>query len=273
MLLSVREAVRKFLLPTATHRVDSRQATTLNAGMPSKTYVGTAAWSIPREHQTHFPPGESLLARYAKVLPAAEINSTFYRPHRASTFERWSASVPRAFRFSVKIPQTITHELELAGSAKLLKTFLADIAPLGVRLGCLLAQLPPSLPFDARVARAFFTTLRKQFDGGVALEPRHATWFTESANRLLTKFKVARVAADPPRAAGDGEPGGWPGLAYFRLHGSPRIYYSSYEDAALDALAVKLRALRRRRIPTWCIFDNTTLGAATGNALSLLERL
>ena len=89
----------------------------------------------------------------------------------------------------------------------------------------------------------------------------------------MNEFEVARVAADPPRAEGGGEPGGWRGLAYFRLHGSPRVYYSSYEDDFLDSLADKLRDLRRRRIPSWCIFDNTTLGAATGNALSLIERL
>jgi len=241
--------------------------------MPSKTYVGTAGWSIPRAEQPRFYPGESLLARYAKVLPAVEINSTFYRPHRASTFERWAASVPRAFRFSVKIPREITHDQRLANSTKPLKTFLANLAPLGSRLGCLLVQLPPSLAFDARVARGFFTVLRKQFDGGIALEPRHASWFGDTADRLMNKFEVARVAADPPRAEGDGEPGGWPGLAYFRLHGSPRIYYSTYEDGLLDALAIKLRALHRLRVPTWCIFDNTALGAATGNALSLIERL
>lgn len=241
--------------------------------MPSKLYVGTAGWSIPREVKLHFPPGESLLARYAKVLPAVEINSTFYRPHRASTFERWAASVPRAFRFSVKIPNTITHDQHLASSAKLLKTFLADLAPLGSRLGCLLVQLPPSLAFDARVARTFFTTLRKQFDGGVALEPRHTSWFEDPADRLMKTFKIARVAADPPRAKSDGEPGGWPGLAYFRLHGSPRMYYSSYEDDYLAGLAGTLRASRRRRIPTWCIFDNTTLGAATANALFLTRHL
>ncbi len=241
--------------------------------MPSKIYVGTAGWSIPRAEKPRFPAGESLLARYAKVLPAVEINSTFYRPHRASTFERWAASVPRAFRFSVKIPNTITHVQRLANSAKLLKTFLADLAPLGSRLGCLLVQLPPSLTFDARVARAFLSVMRKQFDRGIALEPRHASWFGDPADRLLNKFKVARVAADPPRAEGDGEPGGWPGLAYFRLHGSPRTYYSSYEDNFFDALADRLRGLQRRRIPTWCIFDNTTLGAATGNALSLIEHV
>ena len=241
--------------------------------MPSKTYIGTAGWSIPRAEQRHFPAGVSLLTRYAKVLPAVEINSTFYRPHRAATFERWAASVPRSFRFSVKLPQTITHENGLTKSARLLDTFLADLAPLGTRLGCLLVQLPPSLAFDARVARAFFTALRKRFDRGVALEPRHASWFEQRADALLDELGVARVAADPSRAEGGGDPGGWRGLAYFRLHGSPRMYYSSYERDFLDALAIKLRDTRRRRIPTWCIFDNTTLGAATGNALSLIHHL
>lgn len=241
--------------------------------MPSKIYVGTAGWSIPRGEQQHFPTGESHLARYAQVFPAVEINSTFHRPHRASTFARWAAGVPRQFRFSVKLPRTITHDQRLAGSGRLLDGFLAELEPLGAKLGCLLAQLPPSLAFDARRARAFFTALRKRFDGDVALEPRHASWFGSRAESLLAEFAVARVAADPPRAEQDGAPGGSQRLAYFRLHGSPRIYYSSYEGDVLDSLGTQLRELRRRRIPAWCMFDNTTLGAATGNALAMLERL
>jgi uncharacterized protein YecE (DUF72 family) len=241
--------------------------------VPSKTYVGTAGWSIPRAEQPRFPPGESHLARYAKALPAVEINSTFYRPHHAATFARWAAGVPRVFRFSIKIPRAITHDQRLAGSARLVEKFLADLAPLGARASCLLVQLPPSLAFDARVARGFFSVLRRRFARGIALEPRHMSWFESRADRLLTEFEVARVAADPSRAEGGGEPGGWRGLAYYRLHGSPRVYYSPYQDDSLDALARKLRDLRRRRIPTWCIFDNTTLGAATGNALAVMERL
>jgi uncharacterized protein YecE (DUF72 family) len=239
--------------------------------VPSRTFIGTAAWSIPRADQHRFPPGDSLLARYAQVFPGVEINSTFYRPHRASTFERWAASVPRAFRFSLKIPRTITHDQKLVDCRPLLEEFLASIEPMRPRVGCLLVQLPPSLAFDARVARNFFTVLRRRFDRAVALEPRHASWFESRADRLLDELKVARVAADPPRVKGGDEPGGWRGLAYFRLHGSPRIYYSSYEDPWLEALARKLNDLRCSRIPTWCIFDNTTLGAATGNALTLCE--
>ena len=241
--------------------------------MPPKIHVGTAGWSIPRAEQARFPSGESHLARYAKVFSAVEINSTFYRPHRAATFERWAASVPRAFRFSVKLPQAITHDRRLAGSARPLDEFLDSLAPLGSRLGCLLVQLAPSTPFDARVARGFFATLRKRFDGGVALEPRHSTWFASRADRLLSSYEIARVAADPPRTEGGVEPGGWPGLCYFRLHGSPRTYYSTYEDGFLDAQSKTLRKLSRGRTPVWCIFDNTAMGAATPNALSLMERL
>ena len=239
----------------------------------TKIHVGTAGWSLPRAEQHRFPAGTSHLARYSKLLPAAEINSTFHRPHRASTFERWAQSVPAGFRFSVKMPRTITHEARLAGATPLVEAFLADLAPLGSRVGCLLVQLPPSLALDARVAGAFFEALRKRWTRGLAVEPRHASWFTAGAEALLERLHVARVAADPPRAQRGGEPGGWRGLAYFRLHGFPRVYYSSYEDEFLDALAEKLLSLRRRRVPTWCIFDNTTLGAGTANALSILQRL
>jgi uncharacterized protein YecE (DUF72 family) len=238
-----------------------------------KIYLGTVGWSIPRASQRHFPAGESSLVRYSKVLPAVEINSTFYRPHRATTFERWAQSVPRVFRFSVKLPQAITHDARLVKSGRELDAFLSQVQPLGARLGCLLAQLPPSLDFEPRVARAFFTVLRNRFDGGIALEPRHKTWFEARPGQLMKEFRIARVAADPPRADGALDPGGWDGLAYFRLHGSPRIYYSSYEGKYLAELADRLRDFQRRRVPVWCIFDNTASGAAAANALSLAGKL
>ena len=76
------------------------------------------------------------------------------------------------------------------------------------------------------------------------------------------------MAADPavvPRAA---EPGGWDGLRYFRLHGSPVTYRSPYEPTFLEP------ASRRSCGPDdWCIFDNTASGAALPNALELLSRL
>jgi uncharacterized protein YecE (DUF72 family) len=240
---------------------------------PGGPLIGTAGWSLPLDEQAHFPGEGSHLERYARVLPAAEINSTFHRPHRESTFARWAESVPDGFRFSVKLPRTITHDAKLAGARDLLVAFLSQVAALGQKAACLLVQLPPRLAYDVGLARRFFGELRELHPGDVALEPRHVTWFTPEAERVLVDHRIARVAADPPRAANGMEPGGWDGLAYYRLHGSPRVYYSSYEDDFLDDIAWQLDQLRHAGIPAWCIFDNTTLGAGTTNALEIARRL
>ena len=198
-----------------------------------------------------------------------EINSSFHRPHRPATYARWSAAVPSSFRFSVKVPKTITHGLRLQETGGLLDAFLAEAAGLGDKLGCLLAQLPPSLGFDPAVAAGFFADLRARSAVPLACEPRHPDWFGPQADGLLRDLGVARVAADPARVPEAGEPGGWRGLTYYRLHGSPRMYYSAYSEEDLAALAARIQSDAATGRMVWCIFDNTTLGAATRNALDL----
>jgi uncharacterized protein YecE (DUF72 family) len=81
---------------------------------------------------------------------------------------------------------------------------------------------------------------------------------------------VARVGADPAVVPVAAEPGGWGGLVYYRLHGSPRTYYSTYPVDQLEAVARKLRDAARSA-EVWCIFDNTAAFAATANALDVLD--
>ena len=178
--------------------------------------------------------------------------------------------MPPGFRFSVKAPQAITHDVDLAAPAARLDGFLGEIGMLGERLGPILLQLPPKRAFDVRSAGRWLALLRERFDGDVCIEPRHPSWFTRAADRLLVRHRVARVAADPSRATGGDEPGGFEGFVYHRLHGSPQVYRSSYSGEALAALAGRIVSTLGRGVPTWCIFDNTTLGAATTNALDLL---
>jgi uncharacterized protein YecE (DUF72 family) len=231
--------------------------------------IGTAGWSIPRQHAAEFPPSGSHLARYARRLNAVEINSSFYRPHRRATYERWAASVPADFAFAVKAPRAITHDLRLADADATLDRFLAEATGLGEKLGMLLFQFPPRFAFDARTAGAFLAALRARHDGDVAFEPRHATWFTPHAEDLLVEHRIARVAADPAVVPAAAAPSGWPALWYFRLHGSPRVYWSDYGAAQLDGYAKKMRDAAAQSRAAWCIFDNTAAGAATGNALAL----
>lgn len=229
-------------------------------------YLGTAGWSIAKAAAAPFPLDGTHLQRYGAVLNSVEINTSFYRPHQPATYARWAASVPDDFRFSVKLPRQITHELRLEDFEAELTRFAGEVAQLGDKLGCVLVQLPPSLRFDAAVAQAFLTRLRQQFGVMLALEARHASWFGETATALLRERHITRVRADPPV----GQPGPHVAstqLAYIRLHGSPKIYYSNYSPAFLDELA---RSMRAQAAPgSWCIFDNTASGAALGNALDL----
>ncbi len=97
--------------------------------------------------------------------------------------------------------------------------------------------------------------------------------FTVEADELLRAQQVARVLADPVRHDAGRAPGGWPQLVYLRLHGAPRMYYSSYEPPLLRALAQRLLLAQAEGVEAWCIFDNTASGAATADALGLLQRL
>ncbi len=230
--------------------------------------MGTAGWAIPRRWAALAPSDAKGLERYARVLNAVEINSSFYRPHAAETYERWASRVPDAFRFSVKIPKLISHEQRLAGVRQPLDRFLDEVSGLGDKLGVLLLQLPGSFEFTAGVVGRFLAMLRRRHDGIVVCEPRHETWYGREAEALLANYQIARVAADPPRGTRACDPGAWRGLVYYRLHGSPRCYFSPYDQSFLTAIAARMKEFDA---PAWCIFDNTGSGAAFENAVRLTE--
>lgn len=234
--------------------------------------VGTAGWTIGAEIREHFPTGGSALERYSSIFPVTEINSSFHRPHRHSTWERWRDSTPQDFRFSVKIPKEISHQRKLVGCDEFLTRFLEQVACLGEKLAVLLLQLPPKLEFNAEVARGFLTSLAQATRAKIVCEPRNATWFAKDADTLLERLEVARVAADPARSAIAAFPGGWRGVSYWRLHGSPVVYRSSYIDR-IDDYASQLQHEAAEGRDVWCIFDNTASSAATGDAILLSEAL
>lgn len=212
------------------------------------------------------------LARYSRRFRCAEINSSFHRPHAATTYAKWRDSTPADFRFAVKVPRSITHDLALQDAREPLVTFLGQVEGLGEKRGPLLVQLPPSLALDVGVVTRFLELLRELDEGPVVCEPRHATWFSQGASALLARYGVSRVAADPPPVPEAALGGGDPRIGYWRLHGSPRKYWSRYDEGAIARLAA---TLRRNTIAkdVWCVFDNTASGAALENARELQERV
>jgi uncharacterized protein YecE (DUF72 family) len=238
--------------------------------------VGTAGWSLGSRYLETLPAGGTHLERYGRAFSVVEIDTSFYRHHQAQTYARWAHSVGKDFRFAVKTPRSLTHEGGLVcGKNADLSDFLREIEGLGPKLRVLLVQLPPRLEFDGADVRRFFRRLRRGIRDTTAIvcEPRHASWGTGKADTLLKALGVARAAVDPPRWGDDARPAGDTCLAYFRMHGSPRIYYSDYGAARLDQLGAALKESLRKSDQVWCIFDNTAHGHAIGNALTLKESI
>ncbi|MFB2567373.1 DUF72 domain-containing protein [Rhizobium sp. IMFF44] len=223
--------------------------------------IATAAWSIPKKVAGRFAQEGSGLSRYASVFDGVEINSTFYRHHKTSTFARWAEAVPENFRLAVKIPKEITHTRAMKGIAQPFHTFLDEIAPLGEKRGPLLCQLPPSLAFDADEFETTFKAMRNADEGPIVLEVRHKSWASAEALDLIKSFAIDRVLADPAPVWSAEDFDTAP--RYVRLHGKPKIYYSSYTDREIG-LFLKLLAP-----DGWCVFDNTASGAAIENALAM----
>jgi uncharacterized protein YecE (DUF72 family) len=109
--------------------------------------------------------------------------------------------------------------------------------------------------------------------GGIALEPRHTSRFDANVARELKSRKIARVEVDPAKPSGVAKSGGWSGLVYYRLHGSPRVYRPDYPPAYFEQLSGELIVASEGAADVWCVFDNTAQGFATANAVALKEAI
>lgn len=234
--------------------------------------IGTAGWSVVKRFGASFADEGTHLQRYAATLNAAEINSSFYRHHRPQTYEKWAASVPEDFRFAVKLPKALTHAGGLKPREPALARAIDEASGLGERLGAFLIQLPPKLEFEPRAAERLFAALRRRTATDLVCEPRHPSWASRGARQLLRSHRVARVAADPAPWPGADQPAGSKEVAYFRWHGSPRMYWSNYGRIRLERLFQRVTAAAQPGRCVWCIFDNTAAGHALGNAIWLNRR-
>jgi len=227
--------------------------------------IGTAGWALPKALRVSHAASSSVLEQYAALFDAVEINSSFYKPHRRSTYERWRASVPESFRFAVKLSRVITHELGLVRAQSETVAFMQSATGLEQKLAVILVQLPPSRTFDAPIAGGFFKMLRQETAAHIVCEARNPSWFGSEATAVLETYRVTRVAADPVPPGCEIAAQAHPDFAYFRLHGAPRVYYSPYSIGRLRDVSLAAGAAAE----TWCIFDNTAAGAAWADATTL----
>jgi uncharacterized protein YecE (DUF72 family) len=195
-------------------------------------HVGTSGWAYPEWRGEFYPPGlpqAQFLSFYGEALGACEVNATFYRAQSASTFERWAAAVPPEFRFTVKAHRRLTYKRQLAPDAAaeaVTREFLASLAPLGDKLGCVLLQVPEFVERDDAALAGLLDVLPA--DTRFALELQHGSWQAPEVEAMAAERGGTVCIREE---AGASLPSLPPGpLAYVRLKGE------HYDDAARNGL-------------------------------------
>lgn len=232
--------------------------------------VGTSGWQYSHWRGVFYPEGlkqAESLAFYGRRFDTLEINTTFYRDVKPSTYEKWANMVSNDFLFSVKMSRYITHIKRLAVEEASVRRFTENALTLAGRLGAILIQLPPGLAFDGALMEDFFGLLR----GGLryAVEARNKTFVDDRFFSILEEHKIAWCIADSAGRFPYHEALTAP-FVYIRLHGSEKLYASSYTDGELARWADRIQAWNR---PAFVYFDNDYYGHAVKNALTLKSML
>ena len=272
-------------------------------GARGKAYVGVSGWRYRHWRGDFYPRGlrqADELSYAAERMTSVEINGSFYSLQRPSSYAAWREATPEGFVFAVKGGRYITHLKRLRDVQVPLANFFASgVLALGEGLGPILWQLPESVAFDADLVGGFLDLLprttaeaaatakghsekltadRALTEAAVdaplrhAVEPRHASFDSDEARRLLAARDVCTVVADSA--------GRWPrmadetgGFRYVRLHGESELYSGGYGAASLDRWADRVRGWLDDGLDTYVYFDNDIGGRAPHDAMALLERL
>ncbi|WP_077487780.1 DUF72 domain-containing protein [Sinomonas mesophila] len=272
-------------------------------GARGRAYVGVSGWRYRQWRGDFYPRGlrqADELSYAAERMTSVEINGSFYSLQRPSSYEAWRDATPEGFVFAVKGGRFITHLKRLRDVQVPLANFFASgVLALGEGLGPILWQLPESVAFDADLVSGFLDLLprttaeaataakghskkvpadraltKTDVDAPLrhALEPRHASFDSDEARKLLAARDICTVVADSA--------GRWPrmadetgGFRYVRLHGESELYSGGYDPASLDRWADRVRGWLDDGLDAYVYFDNDAGGRAPHDAMALLERL
>ena len=236
--------------------------------------IGTSGWSYNHWQDVLYPPGtppSRRLARYVEVFDTVELNASFYRWPKDSTFAGWRDQLPAGFTMTVKAHRGLTHFRRLASPEPWIERFETCWRLLGDRHGILLVQLHPEQPRDDARLDSFLRSMPRSIR--VAVELRHPSWNEPAVYELLERHRAAYVVmsgpglACVPRATTD--------LVHLRMHGPDRdsIYAGSYSAGELRHWAGLIEQWDRGGRDVWMYFNNDLGGHAVRNALSLRELL
>lgn len=237
------------------------------------SYLGTSGFYYSDWKGTFYPEDiarREWLKYYANHFRTVEINNTFYKTPKKSSFEKWDADTPYNFKFTLKGSRYVTHLKKLNEPEEGLHNFYKAIEPLAHKTDCVLWQLPPSLHFDKEKLETFARACSSEYSN--VMEFRHSSWFTEECYDILRKYKLSFCMLSTPDEL--------PEIAlqtcrtaYLRFHGKDKKnrYRYHYSDAELKAWAKKIKNLSPQRI--FIYFNNDYDAHAIENARKLQDML
>jgi uncharacterized protein YecE (DUF72 family) len=236
--------------------------------------VGTSGIAL-QGTKVHFPAefkDKSRLHYYSTIFNSIEINSSFYKIPRLQTLQKWSAETTRDFCFTLKLWKEITHCKQLRFDADNIRLFLEAASGVSVK-GCLLIQFPGKITFDyfnevENILQAI-TTADNSKQWRIAVEFRHASWYTGETNELLNEHQATSVLQDHSKTK-NLEPAENSNFYYFRFHGPKGNYRGSYDDDFLGEQASIIREILATGKDVFAYFNNT-MGDAYGNARMLAK--
>lgn len=233
-------------------------------------YLGTSGWSYAGWKGIFYPPGlppRDWLGFYARHFATVEINMTFYRLPKPETLKGWVDKTPPGFCFTLKANRLITHLKRLRGVSGDVRDFYALAETLGRKLGCVLFQLPPSIPQDLELLAGFLGTLSPGYRN--VIEFRHASWYDPRVFELMrrhgTGFCTVPSGSVPDATVETSA------VAYFRFHGPTGRYDSSYSDQELAGWAAVIK--RAAAAERFVYFNNDVQGFAVRNGLKMRDLL
>ena len=229
--------------------------------------VGTSGWQYASWRGRLYPrdvPQRDWLQFYAGRFASVEVNNTFYNLPSAATFAHWAEQTPADFSFALKMSRYLTHVRRLREPEPAVELFLERAAPLRGKLGPLLIQLPPSMRCDTqRLAATLAAIPQRQ---RVAVEFRHASWYTDEVAAILERHDAALCLTDrrgkplqPLRRTAS-----W---GFVRLHEGRASPWPRYGDASLRSWVNRIDALWARGDDVHVFFNNDPGGCAVRDAV------
>jgi uncharacterized protein YecE (DUF72 family) len=235
--------------------------------------VGTSGWTYEHWKGRFYPAGlpkSRWFEYYLTLFPTVEINATFYRFFKDQTYLNWRERTPAGFRFVLKVPRLITHLKQLLNVEEDIQQFWNSAHLLGDKLGLVLLQIAPDMPYDPQRLRRAIQAFGNPHQ--MAVEFRREDWYNEEIRGLLQEAGVGFCDAESPRFPLTG----WvtSSTGYIRLHGRQQWYSYNYSDEDLREIPSKARQMQANGAGRVYIFFNNDYEAyAPANALSLCKFL